>query len=89
MPEPPLGASQDFENALRQQNRAGYLLRLYVTGTTPNSVEAIKNIKQICEDHLKDRYELQVIDIYQKPDMAKEDQIMAIPALIKALPAGL
>lgn len=66
-----------------------YLLRLYVTGVTPKSVRAIKNIKQICEEHLKGRYELEVVDIYQRPALLKGEQIVAAPTLIKQLPLPL
>jgi circadian clock protein KaiB len=66
-----------------------YLMRLYVTGTTPRSVRAIKNLKKICEEHLRGRYSLEVIDIYQQPVLAKGEQIIAVPTLIKKLPAPL
>jgi circadian clock protein KaiB len=66
-----------------------YVLRLYVTGTTPNSVRAIANIKKICEEHLKGRYELVVTDLYQQPELAKEEQIIAAPTLIRKLPLPL
>ena len=66
-----------------------YVLRLYVAGVTPRSVQAIENVKSVCERHLRGRYELQVIDIYQQPVLAKGDQIIAVPTLIKSLPAPL
>lgn len=66
-----------------------YSLRLYVTGSTPNSTLAITNIKRICEAHLKGRYTLEVIDIYQQPVLAKGEQIIAAPTLIKKLPLPL
>ena len=66
-----------------------YVLRLYVAGITPKSSQAIKNITQICEDHLKGRYDLQVIDIYQQPSLASGEQIIAAPILIKKLPLPL
>ena len=65
------------------------LLRLYVAGSTPQSTRAILNIQQICEEHLKGRYELEVIDIYQRPQLAKDEQIIAVPTLVKKLPAPL
>jgi circadian clock protein KaiB len=64
-------------------------LRLYVAGQTPNSVRAIENMKRICEEFLKGRYDLEVIDIYQQPVLAKGDQIIAVPTLIKKLPPPL
>jgi|SRR6185503_4584194 len=64
----------------------GYRLRLYVTGATPNSARAITNLKEFCETHLKDNYELEIIDIYQRPLAAQADQVIAIPMLIKLAP---
>jgi circadian clock protein KaiB len=66
-----------------------YLLRLFVTGQTPRSVKSIENLKKLCERYLKGRYELEVIDIYQQPEMATENQIIAAPTLIKKLPLPL
>lgn len=66
-----------------------YLLRLYVTGTTLRSSRAIRSIKGICEEHLKGRYRLQVIDIYQRPALARNEQIVATPTLIRELPLPL
>ena len=66
-----------------------YVLRLYVAGMTPKSSQAIINITQICKDHLKGRYDLRVIDIYQQPTLAQGEQIIAAPTLIKKLPLPL
>jgi circadian clock protein KaiB len=66
-----------------------FLLRLYVTGQTPRSVKSIENLKRFCEKHLKDQYEMEVIDIYQQPGLASENQIVAAPTLIKRLPLPL
>ena len=66
-----------------------YVLRLYVTGMTPRSTQAIATIKSICEEHLQGRYELGVIDIYQYPALARDEQIVATPTLIKKLPKPL
>lgn len=63
-----------------------YLLRLFITGNAPQSVRAIINLKRICEVHLKDRYNLEIIDIYKRPELAKDEQIIAAPTLIKSLP---
>ena len=65
------------------------MLRLYVTGMTPRSTRAIENVRTICEEHLHGRYELEVIDIYQQPTLAKGEQILAAPTLIKKLPLPL
>jgi circadian clock protein KaiB len=66
-----------------------WVLRLYVAGSTPQSVRAIANIKKICEEHLKGRYDLEVIDLYQKPNLAQGEQIIAVPTLLKKLPLPL
>ena len=66
-----------------------YVLRLYVAGMTPKSSQAIINITRICKDHLKGRYDLRVIDIYQQPTLARGEQIIAAPTLIKKLPLPL
>ncbi len=78
-----------FERKLRKKGKEKYLLRLYVTGMTPKSAAAIQNVKNICEEHLKDRYELGIIDIYQQPTLAKGEQIIAAPTLVKKLPLPL
>jgi circadian clock protein KaiB len=66
-----------------------YSLRLYVTGQTPRSLRSIENLRNLCEKHLKGRYDLEVVDIYQQPSLAKEMQILAAPTLVKALPLPL
>ncbi len=63
-----------------------FLLRLFVSGTSPNSVKAINNLKSICEFHLRDRYELEIIDIHQQPELVKYEDVAAVPMLIKSLP---
>ena len=83
-------ATDDFEKlAAQSPSQEKYLLRLYVTGMTPRSTQAIARIKAICEKHLQGRYELEVIDIYQQPELAKGEQIIATPTLIKKLPSPL
>lgn len=72
-----------------QTEAENYVLRLYVSGVTPRSVAAIKTIKEICETRLQGRYDLQVIDIYQQPELASGAQIVAVPTLIKQLPSPL
>ncbi len=66
-----------------------YVLRLYVSGMTPRSVRAIANVRAICEELLGGRYDLQVIDVYQQPVLARGEQIIAAPTLIKQLPLPL
>ena len=63
-----------------------YVLRLFITGATPNSLRAINNLKVICEEHLKDNYKLEIIDVYQQPTVAKEEQLIALPLLLKTEP---
>ena len=75
--------------AARRRTKVKYTLRLYVTGTTGKSVRAIQNVRRICEEHLKGLYELEVVDIYKNLPLARGDQIIAAPTLIKRLPAPL
>ena len=63
-----------------------YVLKLYVTGMTPRSAKAVMNIRQILDEHLQGRYELEIIDIFQQPQLAQGEQIIAAPTLIKKLP---
>ena len=73
--------------AKRKLERADhYVLRLYTCGSTARSARAIRNLKRICDTRLSGRYQLDVIDIYQEPRKASDDQIVAIPTLIKELP---
>ncbi len=74
---------------LREQKTERFLLKLYVTGTTPASQRAIQRVREICEEHLQGHYQLEVVDIYQLPALAKDEQIIATPTLIKVLPAPL
>jgi circadian clock protein KaiB len=66
-----------------------YILRLYVTGQTPRSVRSVENLRRLCDEYLKDRFDLEVIDIYQQPALAAEGQIIAAPTLIKRMPLPL
>ncbi|CAK0763695.1 circadian clock protein KaiB [Gammaproteobacteria bacterium] len=89
----PLDRSAEFESALAEAAEAGdaqcYILRLYVAGLSPRSQQALSNIKKVCEEHLAGRYELEVIDIYRKPTLAVDEQIMAVPTLLKQFPPPL
>jgi circadian clock protein KaiB len=69
--------------------RAAYRFQLYVTGSTPRSLKAISNLKRLCEEHLQGDYDLEVIDMYKNPNVARAEQIVAAPTLIKRLPAPL
>ena len=79
-------AAEEFDLKISDLSKDRYLLRLYITGSTSRSILAITNLKKICEEYLEGRYELEVIDLYQKPSLAKGDQIIAAPTLIKKLP---
>jgi circadian clock protein KaiB len=68
---------------------AKHVLRLYVTGVTGKSVRAIQNVRRICDEHLKGAYELEVVDLYKNLPLARGDQIIAAPTLIKRLPLPL
>lgn len=61
-------------------------LRLYVAGQTPKSVTALANLKKFCEEHLQGKYRIEIIDLLQHPELAKRDQILAIPTLVRQLP---
>ncbi len=78
-----------FEDALKRLSQEKYVLRLFVAGMGIKSTQAVENIKRICEKYLDGRYQLEVIDIYQQPILAKDGQIVAAPTLIKDLPPPL
>jgi circadian clock protein KaiB len=84
-----LGSAGEWEQSGSRSRPAKYVLRLYVSGSTLKSALAVENIKRICEQYLKNRYDLKVIDIYQQPNLAREEQIVAVPTLIKRLPPPL
>ncbi len=69
--------------------RNRYVLRLYVAGMNPRSSEAIRAVTEICEENLKNRYDLLVVDLYKQPARAKQDQIIAAPTLVKEFPRPL
>jgi circadian clock protein KaiB len=64
-------------------------LRLYTAGQTPKSVAAFSNLKRICDEHMPGRYQIEVVDLLQNPRLAKEDQIVAVPTLVRKLPQPL
>jgi circadian clock protein KaiB len=82
-------AIAELNKALAKRDKEKYLLRLYISGITPRSTSAVERVKRICEEHLKGRFDLEVIDIYQQPSLAKGEQIIAAPTLIKKLPFPL
>jgi len=83
------GLAGELEQPGSRSRQAKYLLRLYVSGSTLKSSLAIENIKRVCEQHLKGRYDLEVVDIYQQAKLARDEQIVAVPTLIKRLPLPL
>ena len=78
-----------FKKTGSNPSKEKYILRLYITGTSPRSMRAISNLKEVCETYLKGWYSLEVIDLYQQPALAERDQILAAPTLIKKLPVPL
>jgi circadian clock protein KaiB len=75
--------------AAKEMDKARYVLRLYVAGMTPRSAEAIRRVTEFCDKHLGERYDLEIVDIYQKPALMKGEQIVAVPTLVKHLPQPL
>ena len=63
-----------------------YVFRLYIAGLTPRSTQAVQNLHTFCEDQIPGHYEIEVIDLYQQPQLAQDDQILAVPTLIRKLP---
>ena len=78
-----------FEKLVKEEGNREYLLRLYIAGLTPRSEKSIQHVKQVCEKYLKNRYSLEIIDIYQMPQLADGEQILAAPTLVKVLPEPL
>lgn len=79
-------STDKFDLTISGTTKENYILRLYITGTTYRSTLAITNLKKICDEYLEGRYDLEVIDLYKKPSLAKDEQIIAAPTLIKKLP---
>jgi circadian clock protein KaiB len=71
------------------QSKAIIQLRLYVAGQTPRSIAALANLKQVCEDHVPGKYEIEIIDLLLKPQLASGDQILAVPTLVRRLPVPI
>lgn len=85
-PQPDIGP---FERAAAEMGETHFVLHLYVAGTNPRSLLAVERVTRLCEAHLAGRYELEVVDIYQHPALAEEDQVIAAPTLVRSLPAPL
>jgi circadian clock protein KaiB len=74
------------EGSALEENSELWELRLYVAGQTPKSITAFSNLKRLCEEHLKGRYRIEVVDLFKHPERAKGDQIVALPTLVRKLP---
>ena len=83
------GAGADDHEAMVEGDGGHYHLRLYVAGQTVKSVRATANLRRVCEEHLAGRYDIEVIDLLQNPKLAAGDQILAVPTLVRRLPAPL
>jgi len=79
-----IGAGEKDEEA--EDEKSQLSLKLFVTGASPNSAKAIANLKNICEQYFDSKYDLEIIDVYQQPLRAKEEQIVALPMLLKFFP---
>jgi circadian clock protein KaiB len=82
-------ATRRYERYLRDAQKETFILRLYVTGASPASTHAIANLKALCDEHLKGRFQLEVIDVFQRTALARGEQIIATPTLVKLLPAPI
>jgi circadian clock protein KaiB len=79
-------AKRANRTAVKRSASGSWKLRLYIAGQTPNSIAAISNLKKICEQQLKGRYRIEIIDLLKRPQLAQADQIVAIPTLVRKLP---
>jgi len=82
-------STKKFEAAAKKSDVQNYVLRLYIAGTTPGSTRAVETLREICDEHLDGRCDVEVIDVYQQPVLARDEQIIAVPTLVKKLPAPL
>ena len=72
--------------AIEKRVEPEYILRLFITGATPNSVKAVTNIRSICEEHVRGKYSLEIVDLYSHREMAEQEQVVAVPMLMKMFP---
>jgi len=82
-----MGARELFEQLTRPAVAERYVLRLFVTGMSPRSTAAVAAVKHVCEEHLPGSYELEVVDLYRSPELARREQVVAAPTLVKSEPA--
>jgi circadian clock protein KaiB len=85
----PQDRSGTFERLLNEQQGERFVLRLYVTGLSPRSTQAIETVNSVCEEELKGRCDLEIIDLAKQPELASEADIVAVPTLVKRLPLPL
>jgi circadian clock protein KaiB len=85
----PKHSTAALEAASERAQTERYVLRLYIAGATPGSSRSVETLRAICEEHLNGRYELAVVDVFQQPFLARDEQIIAVPTLIKKLPSPL
>ena len=83
-PGPPHGAT-----AAPGGSEESWDLRLYVTGQSPNSIRAIENLRRACEEHMHGRYQIEVVDLLENPRLAADDQILAVPTVVRKLPVPI
>jgi circadian clock protein KaiB len=81
--------AKSFSDAADELENPRYVLRLFVTGMTPRSTRAIHAVRELCEQRLKDRFVLEIVDVYQQPQLIQGEQVLATPTLIKYEPAPL
>ncbi len=79
-------AKQSTLRSSEIENKPDYFLRLFITGATPNSLRAVSNIKKICEQYVHGNYQLEIIDLYSQKELAEEEQVVAVPMLLKMSP---
>ncbi len=82
----PSDSYAEFEKASLEKGKEKYVLRLFISGMTPRSLQAIENLRSICDNQLKGCYSLEIIDISQQPESVRKEDIVATPTLIKELP---
>ena len=82
----PASARKDNSRKARPLKRPLWELRLYVAGMTPTSIRAFENLKRLCEEHMHGEYKIQVVDLLERPTLARGDQIIAVPTLVRRLP---
>ncbi|HEY1263501.1 MAG TPA: circadian clock KaiB family protein [Terriglobales bacterium] len=71
------------------EKKAKLVLRLYIAGQTPKSLKALSNLQKLCAEHMSEEYRIEVIDLMQKPQLAQQDQVLAIPTLVRNLPTPI